>query len=94
MTASGQPRRFRDVHAMSASLATPDILLSRSKQRSGPIADIEVLVHKFGGNDIMSRQGTTDPDLRIPYDVDCSFSLKSEPGLNDAPFSSRPPPGT
>jgi enoyl-CoA hydratase/carnithine racemase len=33
-------------------------------------------------------------DLRIPYDVDCYFGLKSEPGLNDAPFSSTPPPGT
>jgi hypothetical protein len=37
----GQKRQIRDVLAMSASLPTPDILLSRSKRRSGPGADIE-----------------------------------------------------
>jgi hypothetical protein len=33
--ASGHSRHIRDVRAMSASLPTPDILLSRSKRRSG-----------------------------------------------------------
>jgi len=32
----GHSRHIRDVRAMSASLPTPDILLSRSKRRSGP----------------------------------------------------------
>jgi hypothetical protein len=36
----GQKRQIRDVRAMSASLPTPDILLSRSKRRSGPKAVI------------------------------------------------------
>jgi hypothetical protein len=36
----GPSRHIRDVRAMSASLATPDILLSRSKRRSGPLASL------------------------------------------------------
>jgi hypothetical protein len=40
MSQLGHSRHIRDVRAMSASLPTPDILLSRSKRRSGPQTDI------------------------------------------------------
>jgi hypothetical protein len=47
MSEMGHLRHIRDVRAMSASLPTSDILLSRSKGRSGPHAPQQIRTNRL-----------------------------------------------